>query len=353
MKKRTLSVLLAAALMASLTGCGGSGQSSTTTDSSAKTEATETTEEADTADTADTASTDTSWPEKSINIIVPFSAGGDTDYNARTMAQYLGEELGQSVVVTNVTGSGGTIAANQVKDSANDGYTILCTHVSLNMSAVTKTIDWDYSDLTMGGIFAMGLGEAVIVRGDAPWNTLQDLIDDSAANPGKYTMSATTGASTMWAPIALNKAGANLNIVDAGGASDRIVALLGEHVDIICNSISSVKDYLATGDFKILATCAPERSEEYPDVPTMEEEGLDCAYSMDYTFFFPVGTDQAIVDKLNNAVNKIVNENEEYKQGIYDTYQQKPVCYDQAESEAYWSDELSRLTEMQDYFLGN
>ena len=88
MKKRTLSVLLAAALMASLTGCGGSGQSSTTTDSSAKTEATETTEE---ADTADTASTDTSWPEKSINIIVPFSAGGDTDYNARTMAQYLGE----------------------------------------------------------------------------------------------------------------------------------------------------------------------------------------------------------------------------------------------------------------------
>ena len=177
MKKRTLSVLLAAALMASLTGCGGSGQSSTTTDSSAKTEATETTEE---ADTADTASTDTSWPEKSINIIVPFSAGGDTDYNARTMAQYLGEELGQSVVVTNVTGSGGTIAANQVKDSA-----ILCTHVSLDMSTVTKTIDWDYSDLTMGGIFAMGLGEAIIVRGDAPWNTVQDLIDDGAANPGK------------------------------------------------------------------------------------------------------------------------------------------------------------------------
>ena len=137
------------------------------------------------------------------------------------MAQYLGEELGQSVVVTNVTGSGGTIAANRVKDSANDGYTILCTHVSLDMSTVTKTIDWDYSDLTMGGIFAMGLGEAIIVRGDAPWNTVQDLIDDGAANPGKYTMSATTGASTMWAPIALNKAGANLNIVDAGGASDR------------------------------------------------------------------------------------------------------------------------------------
>ena len=156
------------------------------------------------------------------------------------MAQYLGEELGQSVVVTNVTGSGGTIAANRVKDSANDGYTILCTHVSLDMSTVTKTIDWDYSDLTMGGIFAMGLGEAIIVRGDAPWNTVQDLIDDGAANPGKYTMSATTGASTMWAPIALNKAGANLNIVDAGGASDRVVALLGEHVDVICNSISSV-----------------------------------------------------------------------------------------------------------------
>ena len=343
MKKRALGLVLAAAMVTSLTACGSS--SSTTATTAAATEAAD-------ASTEEAAATETTWPEKAVNIIVPFSAGGDTDYNARVMAQYLGEELGQSFVVSNVTGSGGTIAANQVKDSANDGYTILCTHVTLNLSTVTKTIDWDYSDLTMGGIFAMGLGEAVIVRGDSEWNTLEDLVEASKANPGKYTMAATTGASTMWAPLALNKAGAQLNVVDAGSASDRIVSLLGGHVDVITNSLSSVKDYLATGDFKVLATCTPERSTEYPDVPTMTEEGFDCAYNMDYTFFFPEGTDQAIVDKLNAAVNKIVTENEEYKQGIYDTYQQQPVCYDAAASTEYWNNELTSLMDMQGYFTG-
>lgn len=350
MKKRFISAVMSGIMLLSLVGCGGTGGAAT----EAKTDAGTDTSAAGASEQngQEANSSETDWPKKSINLIVPFSAGGDTDYNARTMAQYLGDKLGVSVVVTNVTGSGGSIAANQVHDAAPDGYTILVDHATLNLNTVTKTIDWNYSDLEMGCIFAMGLGEAIVVRGDAPWNSIQELIDDSKANPGKYNCAATTGATTMWAPVALQKAGAQLNVIDAGGASDRIVALLGGHTDIICNSISSVKDYLATGQFKVLATCTPERSEEYPDIPTLKEEGIECEYNMDYTFFFPGGTDPAIAEKLAATVDDIVKNNDEYKKSIYETYQQQPISYSKADSEAYWADEFSRLMELQEYFIG-
>lgn len=341
MKKKVVAMALAGVMAFGLTACGNSDPGSAENDSAPETDA-----------SADTAEADVDWPVKNINIIVPYSAGGDTDFNARTIAQYLSEELDVSVVVSNVTGSGGSVASNQVHDADPDGYTILCNHSSLNMNTATGIIDWDYSDLEMGCIFAVGLGEAVIVRGDAPWDTVEDLIADSQANPGVYNCAASTGATTQWPAIALNNAGAQLNVVDAGSASDRITALLGGHVDVICNSLSSVKDYLATGDFKCLATCTPERSTEYPDIPTLTESGVECSYNMGYTFLFPGGTDPKIAEKLAETCKSIVENNEEYTASIYETYQQQPICYTKEESEAYYADELSRLMELSDVFQG-
>ena len=351
MRRRVFSAVMSGVMLLSLVGCSGNNGSAAESKADAGANAASA-EQSDAKSENGGQGSETDWPKKSINLIVPYSAGGDTDYNARTMAQYLGDKLGVSVVVTNVTGSGGSIAANQVHDAAPDGYTVLVNHASLNLNTVTQTINWDYTDLEMGCIFAMGLGEAIVVRGDAPWNSIQDLIEDSKANPGTYNCAATTGATTMWAPVALQKAGAQLNVIDAGGASDRIVALLGGHTDIICNSISSVKDYLATGQFKVLATCTPERSEEYPDIPTLKEEGIECEYNMDYTFLFPGGTDPAIAEKLAETVDDIVKNNEAYQKSIYETYQQKPISYSKSDSEIYWADELSRLMELQEFFIG-
>lgn len=294
----------------------------------------------------------TDWPQKTVNIVVPYSAGGDSDFNARTMAEQLSKEWGVSVVVSNVTGSGGSIASNQVKNAANDGYTILSNHASLNMNTASGTIDWDYSDLQMGCVYAIGQPEAVIVRGDAPWNSIEDLIKDSKSRPGEIIASGATGAITQWAPIALNKAGAALNIVDVGSTADRIPALLGGHVDVIVASMSTVKDYLATGEFKALAVCGTERGETYPDVPTLEESGIDCGYQMSYTFFFPAGTDEAIVNKLESTVKKVIDSNTDYANAIAEAYDQTPTCMTTEESETYYGNMLDNLMKISDVLQG-
>ncbi|MBR1919588.1 MAG: tripartite tricarboxylate transporter substrate binding protein, partial [Spirochaetales bacterium] len=84
----------------------------------------------------------TKWPQKPINIVVAFGAGGNSDVNTRAIAKHLQKELGQPVVVTNVSGSGGTIGANQVKAAANDGYTILCSQLSMNVAKVVGLVDY-------------------------------------------------------------------------------------------------------------------------------------------------------------------------------------------------------------------
>lgn len=289
------------------------------------------------------ASADVDWPKKTINIITAFSAGGDTDFNARTMAQFLAKELGCSVVVSNVTGAGGSIASNQVKNSAPDGYTILCNHAALNMSTACGIIDWSFKDLDMGFVFGFGQPESVFVRGDAPWNSIEDLIKDSIERPNQITIAGSTGATTSWAPIALNNAGAKLNIVDVGNASDRIPALLGGHVDVIINSLSTAEDYLKTGQFKCLAVCASERSPQYPDYPTLKELGIDCEYDMCYSFFFPKGTNPEIIEKLEQAVRKIVDTNEEYALKLQEAYKQTPKMLNTEESYEYYSEMLDRL----------
>ena len=83
----------------------------------------------------------TKWPQKPINIVVAFGAGGNSDVNARAIAKYLQKELGQPVVITNVSGSGGTLGANQVKEAAPDGYTILCSQLSMNVAKVVGLVD--------------------------------------------------------------------------------------------------------------------------------------------------------------------------------------------------------------------
>lgn len=292
------------------------------------------------------------WPTKPVQVIVPFSAGGDTDYNARTISKYLEQKLGKPVVVSNVTGSGGAIAASRVKNAAPDGYTILFTHASLNIAAACKTIDFTYKDFEMGGIIGRGLGDAIVVRGDPPWNTVQDMIKDTQANPGKYKMPVATGTTSHWAAIALQNAGAKFNIIDSGNSSDRIVSLLGGQVDAIATGIPAVKDYLKTGQFKMLATCTSERVKDYPNVPTLKENGVDIAYYCNYTMFFPKGTDPAIAKKLNAAVEDIVHNNKQYQEEIKKTYLQEPYCANIEDSTKHWADEYDSLMKISDVLQG-
>ena len=125
------------------------------------------------ADDASSEDGGTDWPTKSINMIVPMGAGGDTDFNARTYAKYLEDVLGETVVVTNITGNGGALGSEEVKNASPDGYTCLFYHTCLNINQATGIADYGSEAFETVAVVGKSSGEAVVVRTDAMYDELK------------------------------------------------------------------------------------------------------------------------------------------------------------------------------------
>lgn len=288
----------------------------------------------------------TKWPQKPINIVVAFGAGGNSDVNTRAIAKYLQKELGQPVVVTNVSGSGGTIGANQVKAAANDGYTILCSQLSMNVAKVVGLVDYAAEAFEPACVFSQASDEVLVARAESGWKTYEDMFNATLAEPGKYRLTSNAGASTQWIAVALTKAGAKFNIVPSGGSGERLKLLLGKHVDVIAMNYNAIKDYVDKGEFVVLATDSPKRPFNLPEVPTLKEKGVDCEYYYYNTFFFPKGTDKAIVEKFANACKNVIENNAEYAEFLEQQMQPK-VYLGPAETVKYYEDELAHIMQYQ------
>jgi tripartite-type tricarboxylate transporter receptor subunit TctC len=271
------------------------------------------------------------WPEKTIQIIVPFKAGGDTDFNARVYAKFLKKELGVPLVVVDIDGGGGTQGSRKAKDSAPDGYTVLLYHTAMLVNTASGMADYTYRDFEMVGIAGLEPGNILCVAKKSKYNTLKDLMDDSKANPGKVSITGNMGATTYLAALLLNEAGGKLNIVDHGGSSQRVTALLGGHVDVIINPYGTVKSYIESGEFKALATLNEQRNPKFGSIPTAKEQGYDAVFQYRYFFLFPKGTPKDIVDKFAAAVKK-VSADKEYAADIDKAYSQTPMFMNAADS---------------------
>ncbi|MBR1938819.1 MAG: tripartite tricarboxylate transporter substrate binding protein [Spirochaetales bacterium] len=299
---------------------------------------------------AETSASVTKWPQKPINIVVAFGAGGNSDVNTRAIAKHLTKELGQPVVVTNVSGSGGTIGANQVKNAANDGYTILCSQLSMNVAKVVGLVDYAAEAFEPACVFSQASDEVLVARADSGWKTYEDMFNATLAEPGKYRLTSNAGASTQWIAVALTKAGAKFNIVPSGGSGERLKLLLGKHVDVIAMNYNAIKDYVDRGEFVILATDSPERPYNLPNVPTLKEKGVDCEYYYYNTFFFPKGTDKAIVEKFANACKSVIENNKEYAEFLEQQMQPK-VYLGPEETVKYYENELAHIMMYQSDFI--
>lgn len=291
------------------------------------------------------------YPSQAINLIVPYAAGGNSDFNARAIAKYLPKVIGQPVVVTNVPGSGGTIGAAQVKDAKADGYTILVHQLSLSIAEAAGMADYGIQDFEMGSVFSKASPEVLVSLADAPFNNTEELIAYSKKNPGKVKLTANTGASTMWIAIGLTNAGADLNIVSSGGSGERLQLVLGGHADIVPLNYSQVKDYVDNGTLKIVASASNSRSELIPNVKTLRESGVSAGYDYLNTMIFPKGTDKAIVEKFSNAVGEIINNNEEYRAEMKKAFQ-PPTWMNVEDSNAHWYAERDELMAISDVLQG-
>ncbi len=272
------------------------------------------------------------WPERPIQIVVPYKAGGDSDFNARVYAKYLQPELGESLAVVNVAGGGGGIGARKVKEAKPDGYTVLLWHEAMLVNSATGLIDFTFRDFEMVGMAAQEPGTMLCVNKDAKWQTFDSLMKDSAANPGKVTFAASIGGTTYLMAQLLNKEGASFNIVDHGGTNPRVTALLGGHVDLIPNPVGSVISYINSGDFRALATTRATRHPKLPEVKTLQELGYNVTFQYRYFFMFPKGTPESIVNKFAAAVKKVASTNKEYAAEIEKAYLQTPYYLSAADT---------------------
>lgn len=262
------------------------------------------------------------WPKRTITIVVPFGTGGDSDFNARVMAKYLSKELGVNVVVENISGSGGSIGSSAVKDAEPDGYTVLQNHNALMISRANGISDFGLEAFELVGITAANPGDVFAVASSTGIETLDDLVE--ACKKQKMTVATNIGATTQVLSFMLAEY-ADVVQVDVGGIADKVVALLGGHVDIIVGPYGNVKPYVDSGDFNILGVCAKERAALYPEVPTCIEQGYEIYFPTRFFMAFPRGTDQRIVEKFRAAVEKIITTNEEYAEEIAKAYYQSPL----------------------------
>lgn len=341
MTKRVKAVLLTAALTCSLiTGCSGGGkQESSSKDTQVPVESTAAAGQAKAADVAAsgaTAGSETDWPKKPIEIVVPGGAGGDTDLNTRMLASALEKELGVSIVITNVKGGSGTVGARQVLDGEPDGYSLLMFHPGMLLTELTGVADFSYADYDMAGNAYMDETSIWCVSNDAPYDDLQGLLEWGKNNKVQYATEY--GSFSHLIGLAVEEAtGTSFTIVDAGGAADKIAALMGNQIELIYCNYGLVTDYIENGDFKIIGLVSEERNPLFPDVPTFKEQGVDVAFSKYYNLYWPKGVDPAIQAKFAEALEKVCK-NKAFIQEAHEKMYVDP-CYMSPEDTKVYLDE--------------
>lgn len=246
------------------------------------------------------------YPESEITLVVPFSAGGPTDTITRLVAKPMSEELGQQIVVKNVEGAGGTLAAGQVADEEGDGYTMLVHHIGMS-TAPALYPDLEYSPLedfkTIGLITDAPM--TIVARKDFEPETLEELVSYVEENADTVTIAnAGIGAASQLCGLLFERAtGVDLTEVPYDGTGPALTDLIGGQVDFMCDQSTNTAATIQSGDVKAYAVTTPERVDALPDLPTTSEAGLpDLELGVWHGFYVPADTPDEIVEKLTAAL---------------------------------------------------
>ncbi|GAK09892.1 LOW QUALITY PROTEIN: tricarboxylate transport protein TctC [Geomicrobium sp. JCM 19038] len=255
-----------------------------------------------------------SYPNQTIEVVVPAGAGGDTDLGARLLSQYVGEELGVNMVVSNIAGAGGSVGSREILDARADGHQVLFFHNNLLINQLFGVSDFDHRDFKIAAISTFDMGDTFIINADAPYQDASDLADYAEQNPDELYFGTEVGGYTHLQMMAFEReTGASFRLIDVGGASDKIVALLGNQVDVIPIAYGVTTDYIENGDFSSVGVLAEESRELYDNTPSMAEQGIDIEFEKFFFFAFPKETPDEIVETFSQAVKEVVENNEEYQ----------------------------------------
>jgi tripartite-type tricarboxylate transporter receptor subunit TctC len=257
------------------------------------------------------ASAQTSFPTKPLKIVVPFGAGGVAGLTARTVAQKLGENLGQSIVIENKPGAGGIVATDAVAKSTPDGYTLLLMSNATAVSAgLFKTLPYDAEKdlipLSILGTFDI----AIVVNNESKFTSLSDLLSFAKANPGKLNIGSINVGSTqnLAAELFKSTAGIDAQVVPFNGTPAVMSALRGGQIDVGVEILAPVLPQIKGQALRALAVTGDKRAAALPQVLTAKESGVRNLYAASWNALAaPAKTPKDVVQKLNQEIQIALN----------------------------------------------
>jgi len=259
------------------------------------------------------------YPERPIRLILPFPAGGATDFMARTLGQKLGERLGQPVVIDNRAGAGGAVAAEAVASAAPDGYTLFFATMgtlAINPSLYPKLRYDPVKDFAPIAI-THATANVLVVHPQVAAKNVAELIVLGRARPGELTFgSAGNGSSSHLAGEYFKSlAGIEMTHVPYKGTSPALVDLLSGRISMMFDTIQVHVENIASGKVRALGVTSAERTPALPGVPTIAESGLP-GYDVSIWLgvLAPAGTPKAVINRLNADIVKVMGEAEMKKQ---------------------------------------
>ena len=246
------------------------------------------------------------FPSKPVTVIVPFAAGGPTDVVARLIGVPMGRALGQTVLVDNAVGAGGTIAAAKTARATPDGHTIFLHHMGMSTApALYRKLAFDpLKDFEYIGQ-VVDVPMTLLARKDFPANNFNELLAHVKANGNKVTLAnAGLGAvSHLCGLLFMSQVGVELTTVPYKGTGPAMNDLLGGQVDLLCDQTTQTVPFIKDGRVKVYGVTTHNRLASLPNVPTLDEQGLKgFEVKVWHGMYAPKGTPKEVIDKLNAAL---------------------------------------------------
>ena len=246
------------------------------------------------------------YPARTINMLVPYAAGGPTDTVARTTAQAMAKSLGQTVVVENRPSAGGILAPEQVSKANPDGYTILIHHIGMATTpALYKVLRFrpleDFEPIGLINDVPM----TIIAKPDFPAKNFKEFVDYLKANKAKvnYANAGIGAASHLCGMLFMSAIQTDVTTVPFSGTAPAMTALLGSQVDFMCDQTTNTTSHIKSGKVKVFGITSKKRSAVLPDVPTLDEQGLKgFEVGIWHGLYAPRATPKPVVDRLVSAL---------------------------------------------------
>ncbi|MEA2966325.1 MAG: hypothetical protein QOI46_6423 [Alphaproteobacteria bacterium] len=287
-----------------------------------------------------------SYPSRPITLVVPFPPGGSTDAAARIMAERMRASLGQSIVIENVGGAGGSIGVGRVARSAPDGYTFDIGQWDTHVGSIIYKLDYDLEKDFEPIALISNNPQLMVAKNDLPAKTLAELVTWMQANPGKINFVNQNAAANVTGVLFETLTQQKVQFIPYRGAGPAMTDLISGTVDLLVVQGAVALPQIRAGKIKALANLSAKRSASMPEIPTADETGVPGLYMSGwFGFFAPKGTPKDIIVKLNAATVEALADPalqkrfEELGLDVAPREQQTPeglAAFQKAEIEKWW-----------------